>query len=102
MSVPSFLEDHISQIPAIQLLQQLGFSYLSPEDIAVDRRGKASRVLLEETLATQLKRLNHIRYRGREVSFTDENIAKAIDALREVPFDGLVRTSEKVYDLLTL
>ena len=34
--------------------------------------------------------------------FSDENIAKAIEALRDVPYDGLVRTSEKVYDLLTL
>lgn len=102
MNAPSFLEAHISQIPAIQLLQQIGFSYLSPEEIAIERHGKASRVLLEETLGTQLNRLNRIRFKGREIPFTDENIAKAIDALREVPFDGLVRTSEKVYDLLTL
>ena len=61
-----------------------------------------SRVLLEETLATQLKRLNRICYKGHQVPFTDENIAKAIDTLHEVPFDGLVRISEKVNDLLTL
>lgn len=59
-------------------------------------------MLLEETLPTQLKRLNRICYKGHQVPLTDENIAKAIDALREVPFDGLVRISEKVNDLLTL
>ena len=32
MSTPNFLESHVSQIPAIQLLQQLGFTYV--------RRGK--------------------------------------------------------------
>lgn len=102
MSTPSFLEDLISQIPAIQVLQQLGFRYLSPEEVAVERRGKIGQVLLESILAGQLKRLNRIRFKGREVAFTDENIAKAVEALRDVPFDGLVRTSEKVYDLLTL
>ncbi|MEI6351307.1 MAG: type I restriction endonuclease subunit R [Verrucomicrobiota bacterium] len=101
-SAPLFQEAHISQIPALQLLQQLGFSYLSPEECAVERNGKIGNVLLERILAAQLKRLNRIRFKGRETAFTDENIAKAIEALREVPFDGLVRTSEKVYDLLTL
>jgi type I restriction enzyme, R subunit len=102
MSAPSFLEAHISQIPAVRLLQQLGYSYLSPEEVAVERQGKLYRVLLERVLAQQLKRLNVISFRGRQVPFTDENIAAAIEALREVPFDGLVRTSEKVYDLLIL
>lgn len=102
MSTPSFLESHISQIPALKLLQQLGYGYLSPEEVAVERQGKLSRVLLERVLSKQLKRLNMISFKGRQVPFTDENISAAIVALREVPFDGLVRTSEKVYDLLTL
>ena len=102
MSTPSFLEAHISQIPALRLLQKLGYTYVSPEEAAVEREGKLHRVLLEKVLAQQLKRLNVISFKGRQVPFTDENISAAIDALREVPFDGLVRTSEKVYDLLTL
>lgn len=102
MKTPSFQEAHISQIPAVQVLQQLGYGYLSPEEVALERRGKTRHVLLEGILASQLRRLNRIRYKGREVPFSDENIAKAVEVLREVPFDGLVRTSEKVYDLLTL
>ena len=31
MQTPSFIEDHISQIPALQLLQNLGYTYLTPE-----------------------------------------------------------------------
>lgn len=31
-AVPSFLEDHISQVPALQLLQNLGWQYLTPEE----------------------------------------------------------------------
>jgi type I restriction enzyme, R subunit len=102
MSTPSFLEAHISQIPALRLLQQLGYIYLTPEEVAVERRGKLRHVLLENVLSTQLKRLNRIVFKGREVPFSDENVSKAIEVLREVPFDGLVRTSEKIYDLLTL
>ncbi len=43
MNTPNFLESHVSQISAIQVLQQLGFSYLSPEEVAVEqRRAKGS------------------------------------------------------------
>ncbi len=102
MSTPSFQEAHISQIPAIRLLQQLGYTYLSPEEVAVERRGKFRNVLLEDVLARQLRRLNSVSFKGRTESFTEENIGKAIESLRDLPFEGLVRTSEKAYDLLTL
>ena len=102
MPAPSFQEALISQIPALRTLQQLGFTYLSPEDCAVERKGKFGRVLLEGVLGAQLRRLNRINFKGREQAFSEESIAKAIETLREVPFEGLVRTSEKVYDLLTL
>lgn len=100
--IPSFQESHISQLPAIRLLQQLGYAYLSPEEVYAERRAKRRSVLLEDVLTRQLRRLNAISFKGVEAEFSDENIAKAVEALREMPFDGLVRTSEKVYDLLTL
>ena len=102
MSAPNFLESHVSQIPAIQLLQQLGFSYLTPEEVAVERRGKLGNVLLEDVLSRQLHRINRVQAKGRELPFTDEAIAEAMGKLRAVPFDGLCRTAEKINDLLTL
>lgn len=99
---PSFQEAPISQIPALRVLQQLGYAYLSPEECAVERKGRLGRVLLEDILAKQLRRLNRISFKGRETGFSEENIARAVEALRDPPFEGLVRTSEKIYDLLTL
>jgi type I restriction enzyme R subunit len=100
--IPSFQEAPISQIPALRTLQQLGYGFLTSEETAVGRKGKMGRVLLEGILGQQLRRLNKIHFKGREVAFSEENITKAIEALRDTPFDGLVRSSEKVYDLLTL
>ena len=102
MNTPNFLESHVSQIPAIQLLQQLGFAYLSPEEVAVERRGKLGNVLLENVLATQLRRINRVQTKGKELPFTDDAVSAAIEKLRTVPFDGLCRTAEKINDLLTL
>ena len=65
MNTPSFQESHISQIPGVRLLQQLGYSYLSPEEVYAERRTKLRFVLLESVLARQLKRLNTISFKGQ-------------------------------------
>ncbi|MBO0799277.1 MAG: type I restriction endonuclease subunit R, partial [Blastocatellia bacterium] len=99
---PAILEDQISQIPALQLLQNLGYHYLRPEEAVLERRGALANVLLEGILAKQLRRLNRITYKGRQYEFSERNIQAAIAALRDVPIDGMIHTSEKVYDLLSL
>jgi type I restriction enzyme, R subunit len=101
-ATPSFQEDHISQVPALQLLQNLGYTYLRPQEVHLQRKGKLSNVLLEGILTQQLRKFNRINYRGRQHEFNDANIQAAIDALKNVLFDGLVRTSEQIYDLLML
>lgn len=100
--LPSFLEDHISQIPALQLLQCLGWNYLSPEEAVALRHGKLSNVLLEGILVPQLRKLNKINFKGEQHEFSDSNIQAALLSLKDVLFDGLVRTNEKIYDLMVL
>jgi type I restriction enzyme R subunit len=102
MNTPSFQEDHISQVPALQLLQNLGYTYLRPQEVILQRKGRLSSVLLEGILAEQLRKMNQISYRGGVHAFTEASIQAAVQALKDVPFDGLVRTSEKLYDLLSL
>jgi type I restriction enzyme, R subunit len=99
---PSFLEDHISQLPALQLLQSLGYVYLRPEEVILERRGNRAHVLLEGILEKQLRRLNHISFKGQVHEFSDRNIQVAIQTLKDIPIDGLVHSNEKVYDLLSL
>lgn len=99
---PSFKEDHISQIPALQLLVNLGYSYLTPEEALLARGGKTSNVILETILEKQLRAINSISYKGGQYPFSNANITNAILTLKNVPFDGLIRTNEKIYDLLSL
>jgi type I restriction enzyme, R subunit len=101
-AAPAFLEDLISQIPALQVLMNLGYTYLTPVEALRLRGGRLSAVLLEPILEEQLKRINVIRFKGREFPFSEANIHTAIQALKDVQHDGLVRTNEKLYELLTL
>jgi type I restriction enzyme R subunit len=102
VELPSFQEDNISQVPALQLLQNLGWQYLTPDEALRLRGGKRSNVILDGVLDPQLRRLNRIRFKGGEYAFSEANIQSAVLALKDMVFDGLVRTNEKVYDLLLL
>ncbi len=100
--LPSLLEDLISQIPALQLLQNLGWNYVTPEESVSLRGGKLSGVILDGVLVPQLRKLNKIRFKGDVHEFSEGNIQSAVQAIKDVVFDGLVRTNEKIYDLLVL
>jgi type I restriction enzyme R subunit len=105
METPSFKEDHISQIPALQLLQKLGYIYLSPSESEKLRGGKTSNVLLDDILRKQLKEINSDkRISSTKTTYiSDANIENGIRALKELPMnEGYIAASETVYDLITL
>ena len=96
-----YLEKNISQQPAIDLLRSMGYTYISPEDCEV-QRGSRYHVLLKDILRGQLRRLNRYAFAGAENEFSAANIERAMEDLDEPLTDGLVRTSEKIYDALLL
>jgi len=97
-----FDEKYLSQIPALQVLVNLGYQYLTPAEALAARGGKAGNVLLEEILREQLKKLNRIQHKGGSYLFSEENLQSAIQRLKNLKYDGLLKTNEAVYDLLTL
>src|SRR5579863_8997093 len=94
---PILLEDHESQIPTLQFLSQMGWEYLTPGEAVALRGGRLSSVVLDGILEEQLREHNRIRYRGDNIPFSEGNISTAIQAVKDVIYDGLVRTNEKIY-----
>jgi type I restriction enzyme R subunit len=99
---PSTAEDANSQIPALDLLRQIGWTYLGQEEVNRLRGGRKSEVLLTAILRERLERLNGFEYRGRRHPITSGAVQEAITALANVIDDGLVRTNEKIWDLIRL
>ena len=97
----AYLEVNASQKPAIELLQAMGYTYLSPEDCE-KQRGSRYHIILKDVLRGQLRKLNRYVYAGVENEFSSANIERAMEDLNEPLTDGLVRTSEKIYDALLL
>ena len=99
----SFKENHISQIPALNMLKKLGYTYLSPDEAMELRGGNTSNVLLETVLRKQLAKINTVQVSSwRTTLFSEQNIASGIDALKNLPMsEGYITATQSAYDLLT-
>ncbi|OYU79940.1 MAG: restriction endonuclease subunit R [Flavobacterium sp. BFFFF1] len=102
MQTPSFKEDHSSQIPALQLLQKLGYIYLTPEEALSLRADRTSNVILEPILRKQLKAINSIQVSTTKTAiFSDANIENGILVLKDMPMnEGYIAASKKAFELL--
>lgn len=100
-ATPAYHEDDVSQVPALLLLHNLGYEYLTPAEATKLRGGRETQVLLTDVLADQLRKLNRVRYRGEDLPFTEAAIAEAIRQLRDVDQgNGLLRTNAAVWEML--
>lgn len=96
-----FSEDNISQIPALRLLINLGYKYLSAQEAINLRENRESNVLLTNILRERLMRINDIKIGSKKTKFEASNIDKAIQKLQEIPFaEGLVHACNQIYNLL--
>ena len=97
-------EKHLSQIPALHLLQKMtpGWIMLPKAEVDRERRGSLSNVLLENILRSQLARLNSIEHRGQRYPFSEANIQSAIEKLRTREPLGVMKLNELTTDLLQL
>ncbi|WP_413288383.1 type I restriction endonuclease subunit R [Bdellovibrio sp. HCB337] len=102
MAIAKHTEDLVSHIPAIHLLVNLGYQYLSPSETSKLRDGKRTKVVLESVLEDWLSKNNYIKYKNGTVPFSRENIKEAVAAITSIPFDSLLSNNERIYDLLTL
>lgn len=98
----TYTENTDSQKPAINLLQKMGYQYLSAEAIETERGEIRTNVLLEKVLASQLAKINGFEYRGDVYKFSQSSIQSAITVLKNMADIGLVQSNEAVYDLITL
>src|ERR1043165_8309578 len=84
-------EENLSENPAAEHLQRLGYTYVPPETLDVERES-FKEVVLTKRLTGALKRLNPW--------LSDDNVEKAIRAV-SVPAASLIEASEKLYTTLT-
>lgn len=97
-------EKYQSQIPAIQLLVNLGFEPLSQLQMQQLRGNKLKQVILEDILEERLLKINYFTVKGQTHAFDIEDAQAAVRTLKPLPdqLKNLVRTNQDIYDLLML
>jgi type I restriction enzyme R subunit len=97
-----YREESSSLLPAVQLLIKLGWKVMTTREAYAQRGERLGSVLLEGVLTDWLRAQNELTYKGKRYPFTEGNISTAVQALKSVLYDGLIRTNEKLYDLICL
>jgi len=100
--IPIVNEMNTSQRPAIEVLQKLGYKYISEEGNKNLRNNILTDVIFKDILAKKLNEINSYEYKGEKYKFSASTIGQAIKDLNEDLVTGLISTNEKIYDLLTL
>lgn len=77
-----YSETNTSKKPTLELLQKMGYIYLTPEECNL-QRGSRYQVLLKGILRNQLRKLNRFVFGGIEQEFSSANIERAIEDLDE-------------------
>ena len=97
-------EKHLSQLPALHLLQKMRprWRLLTRDEADRERGGKRSNVFLDGILKESLARINRIELRGRTYPFTENGLAEAIERLKRPRPSGLLRVNQELTDLLLL
>jgi len=100
--LPSYLEKVQSQLPALQLLTQMGWTYLTPDEAVKLRGGRLGSAILEPVLEEHIR--EHCRYdfKGQTRLFTENSIQNAVQALKGFRATGATHQNEQAYDLLCL
>ncbi|MCB1379508.1 MAG: type I restriction endonuclease subunit R [Alphaproteobacteria bacterium] len=97
-------EKHLSQLPALHLLQKMEphWRLLTRSEADRERGGKRVNVFLDGILKNSLTRINRVELRGASYPFTESGLAEAIERLKRPRPSGLLRINEELTDLLLL
>ncbi len=99
--IPTHYEEITSQIPALHLLINLGYTYLLPKEAHQLRGSKNSNVILTDILHQYLSK-QHFTRLGKNYKFSEKSIKEAIKALQNIEDIGLIQTNQDVWKLLRL
>ncbi|MBU1667470.1 HsdR family type I site-specific deoxyribonuclease [bacterium] len=99
---PTISNETTIQQNTINLLQEMGYTFVSRDENAQERKGKLSTVLFKDILVKQLQELNSFEYKGINYPFSSKSISSAIDDLDESLQEGLMTANARVTDQLVL
>ncbi|MBF4257153.1 MULTISPECIES: type I restriction endonuclease subunit R [Vibrio] len=98
--IPKFQEEYSAKLPALTLLTNLGWSFLSPELALAARGGKNDEVVLREVLRSELQKRT-FTFAGKSYPLSEKAIDNLIaEVCSPALNEGLLTANERLYNHL--
>ncbi len=96
----NFDEARQSQLPFIELLLNIGYTYIPAEDALRQRGSDNSNFILSDIATQKLMEINGYEVGGIEYKFSEKDVRDAIDELEHIQYEGLIDTAQKIYNTI--
>ena len=97
---PKFQEEYSAKLPALALLTNMGWSFLSPEKALSARTGKPDEVVLRQVLRNELKKRT-FTFAGKDYPLSDKAIDNLVaEVCSPALNEGLLSANQKLYNHL--
>ncbi|CAB1207555.1 type I restriction endonuclease subunit R [Acinetobacter bouvetii] len=97
---PKFQEEYSAKLPALTLLSNLGWSFLSPSQALIARDGKQDQVVLRQILRAELTKRS-FSFAGQDYPLSEKSIDNLIAEMCSPALnEGLLTANEKIYNHL--
>ncbi|MTC70499.1 HsdR family type I site-specific deoxyribonuclease [Providencia sp. wls1914] len=97
---PKFQEEYSAKLPALMLLTNLGWSFLSPELALAARGGKVDEVVLRQVLSRELQKRT-FTFAGKNYPLSEKSIDNLIaEVCSPALNEGLLTANERLYNHL--
>lgn len=93
----NFDEARQSQLPLVELLINMGYTYISREEALAQRGGDTSNFLLHNIARRSLMNINEYERDGQNVKFSEVDVATVVDELESTRVEGLIDTSKDIF-----
>lgn len=96
----NFDEARQSQLPFIELLLNMGYTYISTEEALRQRGNNTSNFILSDIAREKLMEINGYDVDGALYKFSEKDVQDAIDELEHIQYEGLTDTAQKIYNII--
>ncbi len=102
MTYPKMDEKHHSQLPALRVLQAMGYQYIDIDTARQYRGENMSNVILDDVLLENLHHLNRYTAHGKQHTFSDGSLKNVVDKLKYIGDANFIAEAKDKYELLRL
>lgn len=100
MDSVDFDEAKQSQLPLVELLVNMGYTYLGREEALVQRGGDTGKFLLHDIARESFMSINSYQTGGETMKFSEADVAGVVEELEAVRLEGLIDTSREISHMI--